>query len=504
MITLYNTNDKQRNRFEEFANIKDHGNVMNSPVISIESVVKGNRTFGDKKRIIRAIETNDIKTLRSLSRYYFRTCGIYSRICRYVANFYRYDWYVTPYLYTEKYKKKKNDVVLKEFWASLKKLDNFYLKKYCQDTALDVIVDGEYYGYKNDTKDKLTIQELPLNYCRTRFKDGSADIVEFNMSYFDDNFKSDAERNFIFKVFPPEFKKGYNLYKKGKLPPSFQGDTAGWYLLSTKNAFRIALNGLGYPPFVTMIPYILDLEKAQELDNLKKEQELIKLLIQKFPIDKNGDPVLDDVEMKTLHENGKRMLQEVIGVKLFSTLADVSVEDMFDSRTNTGDNLETNERSVFNEAGIAQNLFNTDGNLALEKSINNDGALLYNIVLQFQMLFSSTLEVYNRKRKDFEFKFFFLPTTVYNDKDLSKLFENQAKMGYGKMLPQLSLGLSQSDILMTAEFENNVLELYKNFIPLMNSNTMNSNDILEEGGGRPELDDDKKSEKTIKNIESMS
>ena len=39
---------------------------------------------------------------------------------------------------------------------------------------------------------------------------------------------------------------------------------------------------------------------------------------------------------------------------------------------------------MFNESGTAQNLFNTDGNIALDRSILNDEASIYSLVLQFE------------------------------------------------------------------------------------------------------------------------
>ena len=86
------------------------------------------------------------------------------------------------------------------------------------------------------------------------------------------------------------------------------------------------------------------------------------------------------------------------------------------------------------------------------------------------------------------------------------------------MLPQVALGQSQSMILATAKFENEILELVNIFTPPMSSNTMSgkvagkeadadkkAQPIKEEKkAGREEKPDDQKSEKTIANRESMS
>ena len=57
------------------------------------------------------------------------------------------------------------------------------------------------------------------------------------------------------------------------------------------------------------------------------------------------------------------------------------------------------ERTVYNEAGVSQMQFNTDGNIALEKSILNDEATMYNMLLQFEVFLNELIEPYNKNRK---------------------------------------------------------------------------------------------------------
>ena len=215
------------------------------------------------------------------------------------------------------------------------------------------------------------------------------------------------------------------------------------------------------------------------------------------------------------------MLSRAIGIDVLTTFADVTVEDMTDNQaTAQTDDLKRVERQVFNESGISQMQFNTDGNIALEKSILNDEATMYNMILQFEEFLNELLDPINTNRRKVEYRVQILSTTVYNYKDLSKLYKEQMQLGFSKMLPQVALGQSQSSILANAYFENDILDLINVFIPPLMSSTMNG-DILntkqagaqskdgtpktpgsKEGAGRKELDDDKKSEKTIQNLES--
>ncbi len=60
--------------------------------------------------------------------------------------------------------------------------------------------------------------------------------------------------------------------------------------------------------------------------------------------------------------------------------------------------------------------FNTDGNIALEKSILNDEASMWNLIQQFEAFLNVLLKPYNGNPKKVLFKAQILPTTIYNYK----------------------------------------------------------------------------------------
>jgi hypothetical protein len=89
-----------------------------------------------------------------ISNYFFKVSGIYSRLIRYLAYLYRYDWMVTPYYDKETV---DTDKLLKNFSKTLTFLDNFKVKKVFGEIALKVIKNGCYYGYVIRNKDKASI-----------------------------------------------------------------------------------------------------------------------------------------------------------------------------------------------------------------------------------------------------------------------------------------------------------------------------------------------------------
>ena len=510
----------------DFSKIKVGLKTLDDAIVNLSDFKKVDRRLADKNEVLRAIHNNDYETMREISNFFVKTSGIYSRLCRYMAYLYRYDWMITPYINSETVKDEK---VLDSFHKALQFLDDFEVKKFFGEVALKVIRNGCYYGYIIAQNGKVSVQELPAKYCRSRFSVGGRPAVEFNMKFFDDYFRDATQKMRMLNLFPKEFKKGYILYKEGKLQPDFAGDVSGWYLLDTGSVIKFNLNGEDYPAFVSVIPAIIDLDEAQGLDRKKMQQKLLKIIIQKMPLDKNGDLVFDVDEARELHNNAVQMLSKAIGIDVLTTFADVDVADMADKNTTTSvDELSKVERTVYNEAGVSQMQFNTDGNIALEKSILNDEAAMYNLILQFESFLNYLLTPFNKNPKKLFYKAQILTTTIYNYKEMAKLYKEQTQMGYSKMLPQIALGQSQSSILANAYFENDILELVNVFIPPLTSNTMNADALNKNGGnnknkesgnggsnvpkapteekkaGRKEKSNDEKSEKTIANKESMS
>ena len=509
----------------QYGKIKVGVKTLDDAVLNLGEMRSAAKNRFDKSTIFKALADNDAEKLREISNYFYKTSGIYKRACDYFATMYRYDWYVVPEIYDENIKEEK---VVKDFTKVLNYLDNSYIKKICGDIALTVIKYGAYYGYIVPSSDGLILQELPIKYCRVRYTIGGRPAVEFSMKFFDQEFPDINYRMKVLKMFPDEFAKGYVAYKQGRLKPDIANDRdSSWYLLDPDSTIKFSFGNGDIPLFVNAIPAILDLDAAQDLDRRKQMQKLLKIVVQKLPMDKNGDLIFDVDEARDIHNNAVEMLRRAIGVDVLTTFADIEAIDMSDKNTaTTVDDLSKVERTVFNSLGVSQNLFNTDGNLSLEKSILNDEGSVRNLLLQFAMFFDGVAQSRSTQRKKYNFRLYMLETTQYNYKELSKLYKEHVQLGYSKMLPQIALGHSQSSIINTAYFENNVLHLSEIMIPPLMSSTMSMEDLKGSGennkstssnsqktvegqtsektAGRPEKADDQKSEKTIQNKESMS
>ena len=533
----------------DYGKIKVGTKTLDDAVLNLGSMPKIRHDFGNKAFILQAISERNLPLIREISNYFYNTNGIYSKVCDYFAYLYRYDWYITPEIKDES--EKSFEKALIDFNNILGYLDNSHVKKVCGDIASEVVKNGAYYGYISPSRDGLVLQQLPINYCRTRFNIGDMPVIEFDMRFFDENFRDVNYRMKILRMFPKEFQKGYVLYKQGKLEPDTEYYPLGrrdnhlvntntqlnwrpgyWYTLEPGSAVKFCFNNGDQPLFINAIPAILDLDAAQDLDRRKQMQQLLKIVIQKLPFDKNGDLIFDVDEARDIHNNAVDMLQHAIGVDVLTTFADVQVEDMADSNTTTtSDDLERVERTVYNSLGVSKNLFNTDSNLSLEKSILQDESTMRVLLLQFNSFFDKITQQLGSNKKKYNYRFYMLETTQYNYQNLAKMYKDQVQMGYSKMLPQIAMGHSQSSIIHSGYFENKVMDLAEIMIPPLMSSTMNAQTLQQldekkqagksnsqnntegttavpkldaQSAGRPEKAEGQKSEKTLQNKESMS
>ena len=118
--------------------------TLDDATLDLGYLKKIDRNLYDKRIILQALVMKDVEALRAISNSFYISNGIYQKVCNYVANLYRYDWYVVPEIYDDKVKEEK---IVKEFVSILKYLDNTYIKQICSDIALNVIKNGAYYGY---------------------------------------------------------------------------------------------------------------------------------------------------------------------------------------------------------------------------------------------------------------------------------------------------------------------------------------------------------------------
>ena len=276
------------------------------------------------------------------------------------------------------------------------------------------------------------------------------------------------------------------------------------------------------PPLLASIPALKKKDDAIGREEQRDENELYKLLIQKMPIDNNGNLVFELEEVADIHESIANMLKDVDTVDVLTTFGDTSLESLQETSaaSQSADRIEKYRKNAWDALGRGNILFNPDGSSALAYMIKKDESLMIAYLNQYETWIKFHVnERFSKSNLKFDFQI--LPTTVFNREDLQGAYFRGAQYGYSKMFAGVAMGIKQREQLSLMNFENDFLKMSEKMIPLQSSYTTpggvvageeknnssaqkssSSKQIqnIDNKGGRPELDDTEKSEKTQANI----
>ena len=192
---------QSRHKTLDFSKIKVGDQFLKDATLNFGNLSEVDPRFTDKTEILKAMYSNNYQKMRDVSNFFFKTSGIYSRLCRYLAKIYRFDWMITPCVYSDKNKEKASKMK-ENFYHALNFLDQMKIKETLGEITLKVIRNGCYYGYLVPGKGVVNIQELPPKYCRSRYKVNGRYAIEFNMRFFDEMFPNSAYRQKVLNLFP--------------------------------------------------------------------------------------------------------------------------------------------------------------------------------------------------------------------------------------------------------------------------------------------------------------
>lgn len=458
------------------------------------------------------IQSGDHQALRELSRYYYRVNGVYRNNIDLLAALLRYDTITTPIFDINK--KVAQAKLIDNFYKACQFVEDLNVRiNFCRITR-ELLLTGIYYGILRGDGNVYTIQDLPVTFCRSRFKDmNDLDILEFNLRYFE-SITDDAERDAVLVTYPILVQQAYSKWSKKKtldpwveIPAAAGGICFGY--------------GDKTPLLIAAIPSLYKMEEAIDREGRRDENELYKLLIQKMPIDNKGELVFELEEVADIHESVAAMLQDRDTIDVLTTFGDTSLESLQDSTaaSQSSDRIEKYKTSAFDALGRSSILFNSDGSNSLAYSIQRDEALMISISEIYANWIKYQINL-KFARPNLTFDFTILPTTIFNQERIQKQYFQGAQYGYSKMYAGVALGIKQTNQLSLMTFENEFLKMHEKMIPLQSSYTTSGTEVagetknkisaenggksssgkdLNNEGGRPTLADTKKSEKTEAN-----
>ena len=450
------------------------------------------------EEIEQIIRSGDLDALRQLSRYYYRTNSEYRENIDYLATLPFYDTIVTPIFEEGKGSKAQ---IIKAFYSACDFVDKLDPKNTFTRITKSWLINGMYNGILREIWNKVSIQDLPLEFCRTRFKDyNNLNILEFNVTYFERRFSDDKERARIIATFPEVVQKAWRNWKDKKTADP-------WVMISSADGgINFCFADDQTPLLIAAIPKLRELKDAVGREQKRDENELYKLLIQRMPIDKDGELVFELDEVENIHQGVATMLQDLDTVDVLTTFGETDLENLQDSSaaSQSADRIDKYTKNAWNALGRGSILFNAENSSTLAYSIKKDESLMksylnvYSTWIRFQINQRFT-------RTGLTFDFEILPTTMFNIENYQKMYFQGAQYGYSKMLAGVASGVKQLAQLSLMTFENDFLHMTEKMIPLQSSYTSSGNEGKTAGneGGRPELPDEQKSEKTQANIAAM-
>lgn len=424
-----------------------------------------------KTQIQTALNNRTEKDLRRFSQYFYIVSGEYRRLVEYYGKLYTQNFMTIPRVAAE-------DIASPGFASSLEAVKLYMQNASLAETNIEiatlVVRDGAFYGYERDIDGTIVMQQLPVDYCRTRFKAKGVLVPEFDMSYFD-RFRTEAALEEQLGAFPKEFRKYYMAYKKDT-------QNARWVLLDPQYA-RAHVMWEGLPLLSPIFLDLIELKEYKEIEKLKSTLDIYKVLIQKIPVNKDGEVTLMLPEIQDLHDNFRVMISNN-NIDVITTPAEVDLIDLADKNQGLSDDISKAKDIIYTSAGTSSALFHSGsktGSIGLEASIKTDEALMYPLLKQFEKWYELKLSSLS---KGISYGVTILPITVHNRKEMFTLYKDAAAMGYPtKVMTCVSLGINQFDEDFLLNYENIFLNLPERMIPTSSSYTAT------EDGETPESDD---------------
>ena len=441
------------------------------------------------EEIDRIIEDGSLADRIALSRTYFKRGGFYQRILLHYATLLKYTGLLIPnpsfgHTLSESYVEKKYN-------NAVNFIDKAKLPELFTKIAIAALRDGCYYGIiQKIGKESISLIDLPVYYCQTRFKDlYGNDLIEFDVTYFDTIFDKEQRKKAL-EVYPKEVSDWYKKYKLGKVKK--------WVFIPAE--IGVCLPFLdGSLTFLNIIPAAIEYDQARDINKERDLEEIRKVLVQKIPHLSTGELLFEPDEAEVMHKGTVQMMKGNPNISVLTTYADVDAVVSKTANDNSINSVDKALTNIYSESGSSPQLFGTESNLSLETSINNDMALMMTFARRLESLITYIVND-NFGNSNISFKYTILPITFYNEYKYADEALKMANSGYSFILPALAMGLSQKELGNIKDLENDVLGLKEKLIPLSSAYTESAS---ENGPGRPELSAQEKSAKTIANEKSL-
>ena len=424
--------------------------------------------------------------LRNLSRYLYRLCYEYKRICTFYAKMICGDTFnIIPLI--DLTQDNNPDDVLSNYYETLIKWQRMDFKNELTKLLLTAWREDTVYAYVYDDSDQdggtCFFHILDGDYCKICTIEEGVFRFAFDFSYFRSH-KSELE------FWDSEFQTKYNAYEKDT--------TLRWQELDPERQICLKVNSddptMDYPPLAGTFSKIINLLDLDEIQSVKDELSAYKLLVARLqPLSGTDTPDDFEVDINTALKYYNRLaeaLPEFVNVCI-SPLPIDTIEFKDTNSTEDTDMLSSAMSNIFKSIGgvILDN--DKTGSTIFEAQIIADmeiaqATLLPQIERWIHLYFNYTISDKHAVIK------YINGVCPYTRKNRRKELLESAQNGMPTKL-EISIldGKSPLETISQLYLENDVLGLNNKFIPLSTSYTQ-SGEVTggtdPVNGGRPESD----------------
>ena len=449
------------------------------------------------------VKNGSLTEQQTLSRYFFNTDGYYKHVITHYATLLRFMGLLIPN--PSAGKSLSTSHIQKRYFNALDFVEAMNIPTWLTHCALRALIDGCYYGVRVDTdKNSFSVLDLPAQYCRTRFKDTAGnDLIEFDLAYFD-TITCPEQKEAALTAYPKILAKAYRKFKRGSLKSS-------WFIVPSDIGICIPIFD-GRPVFLSTIPAIMAYDEAVANRQEKEAEDIRKIIVQQIPHLADGRLLFEPDEAEEIHVGTVNMLKGNQNISVLTTYADVESVASHSADEDSDALLQKAEQNIYAQAGVSGQIFAATSSTSIEASLQNDLAFMMHFANKASIVITN---VVNEKwsNSNISFKYTIVDVSYYNKTQFILDGFKLVGSGYSIIIPALAQGISQRDLVNVKDLENDVLHLRDKLKPLATAYTQSATDLAKinagqdpddsEGeAGRPELDEDEKSEKTIKNEQS--
>lgn len=494
-IISENINSGQKDfTFEEFAKGAASNNpalnqLMQSGLVSpylLNDLLKWSEGYPyeySRDEVVKLIKdpVKNEEAIRQMHLYFYHNNLFYKRIIEYFAGMLTFKHNEKPLLLDD------DEIETSAFKKSYSKVKDFFNKfnveeefRYVTETILG---DDVGYYYVIEDKNEINLFKLSSDWCMITGKQDHTHTFKFNMTYF---FRYGVQK---IENYPKEFQDEWLRLQGLEDQKSIKSAPFLWFAVDPEKSYVFKFNNLLSTVICPFMGLFLDLLQIVEYKNLiksKAELDATQIVFQKIPLntDKGSKSpyMINAVDAGKFHKALKTSLPQTGEGLIRAVTSPMDITSVNLNKSDNNDNLVgTAERDFYNSTGVSQLLFNSEDTtgIALLKAIGVDETFIFHLLRQYERFL--TREV-NKTTNRIRFKVNMPNLTYYNRSDELALQLSAGSYGIpNKSLILNAVGINQVDASTMTKFES-FLGFDKDWIPLLNSHTMNSSDPNNKGG----------------------